>query len=94
MASVIRSICRLQANFRRSTPLPDETQWARQLQVAMRFVAEVIAVRDVPAGGSVGYGARWTAERPSRIATLAAGSTSAGTRCLRPRPFHDIGDPP
>ena len=55
------------------SPLPDEAQWARQLQVAMRFVAEVIAVRDVPVGGSVGYGARWTAERPSRIATLAAG---------------------
>jgi alanine racemase len=55
------------------SPLPDEPQWARQLQVAMRFVAEVIAVRDVPVGGSVGYGARWTADRPSRIATLAAG---------------------
>jgi alanine racemase len=40
---------------------------------AMTFEAEVIAVREIPAGDSVGYGARWTASRPSRIATLAAG---------------------
>ncbi|MBT8081353.1 MAG: alanine racemase [Gammaproteobacteria bacterium] len=55
------------------SPLREDEDWAARLRVAMRFAAEVIAIRDVPAGGSVGYGARWTAERPSRIATLAAG---------------------
>ena len=43
------------------------------LRPAMTFEAEVIAVREIPEGDSVGYGARWTASRPSRIATLAAG---------------------
>ena len=43
------------------------------LHPAMTFEAEVIAVREIPIGDSVGYGARWTAARPSRIATLAAG---------------------
>ena len=43
------------------------------LRPAMTFEAEVIAVREIPVGDSVGYGARWTATRPSRIATLAAG---------------------
>jgi alanine racemase len=43
------------------------------LHPAMTFEAEVIAVREIPIGDSVGYGARWTATRPSRIATLAAG---------------------
>ena len=55
------------------SPLHDDGDSAARLRVAMRFAAEVIAIRDVPVGGSVGYGARWTAERPSRIATLAAG---------------------
>ncbi len=55
------------------SPLRDDDGEAARLQAAMRFAAEIIAVRDVPVGGSVGYGARWTAQRPSRIATLAAG---------------------
>jgi alanine racemase len=33
----------------------------------------VVQVRDVAPGETVGYGAAWTATRPSRIATLAAG---------------------
>ena len=39
----------------------------------MDAASVTLASRDVPVGGSVGYGARWTAEQPSRIATLAAG---------------------
>jgi len=33
----------------------------------------VIQIRDLAAGETVGYGGTWTATRPSRIATLAAG---------------------
>lgn len=40
---------------------------------AMTLLAPVIAVRDIPAGDSVGYGGRWQAPRSSRIATLAIG---------------------
>ena len=39
----------------------------------MHFTAPVIAIRDIQAGESVGYNARWRAERASRIATIAAG---------------------
>jgi alanine racemase len=35
--------------------------------------ARVLAVRDIPAGATVGYRATWTAERPRRIATLGVG---------------------
>jgi len=35
--------------------------------------AAVLSVRDVPAGASVGYGAAWSAQRPSRIATVSIG---------------------
>ena len=39
----------------------------------MEFSAEIIALREIEAGESVGYGGRWRAERRSRIATIAAG---------------------
>src|SRR5690606_2145052 len=39
----------------------------------MRLVAPVIAVRQIPAGDSVGYSGTWTAQRQSRIATIAIG---------------------
>ena len=35
--------------------------------------AEVLQVRDVPVGESVGYGASWVAQRPSRIGTVSCG---------------------
>ncbi|MGL4396039.1 MAG: alanine racemase [Hyphomicrobium sp.] len=35
--------------------------------------AQILAVNDVAPGASVGYAASWRAERPSRIATIAAG---------------------
>ncbi|ABG42524.1 alanine racemase [Paraglaciecola sp. T6c] len=40
---------------------------------AMTFSSKVIALRRVATGESVGYGAIWTAKRPSIIATVAAG---------------------
>ena len=39
----------------------------------MTLETAVIALRDVPVGEGVGYGATWRAARPSRIAILAAG---------------------
>ena len=38
-----------------------------------RLTARVLAVRDLPAGGTVGYNATWTAARASRVATAAIG---------------------
>lgn len=43
------------------------------LKPAMRLVSELIAVRQVPAGESVGYGQRWRAQRPSVIGTVPIG---------------------
>lgn len=37
------------------------------------LTAPVLQIRDIPAGTPVGYGASWTATRPSRIATLPLG---------------------
>lgn len=40
---------------------------------ALRWEAEVVHVKDIVAGESVGYGCTFTAERPMRIATVAVG---------------------
>ena len=52
------------------------------LRSVMRVRSEIIALRDVPVGGSVGYGATWTATRPSRIATIPMGYADGLMRAL------------
>lgn len=43
------------------------------LKPAMHFETAVIAVKQIAAGESVGYGGQWTADRDSTIATLPVG---------------------
>lgn len=56
-----------------ATPFVDLTVAELGLQAAMSLTAQIIAVREVPAGDTVGYGASWTAARDSRIATVSCG---------------------
>ncbi len=49
---------------------------------AVTLALPVIQVRDVAAGETVGYGAAWTAPRPSRIATVSAGYADGLPRAL------------
>ena len=56
-----------------ASPGFDETGLELGLKPAMTLTAPVIAVREIPVGDRVGYGGRWQAQRPSRIATLAIG---------------------
>ena len=46
---------------------------AEALRPVMTLTSAVISLRDVDPGESVGYGATWTASRPSRIATVTVG---------------------
>lgn len=43
------------------------------LKPVMTLTAGIIAIREVAAGESVGYGAGWVATRPSRIGTVSCG---------------------
>jgi alanine racemase len=52
------------------------------MRVAVRLRAPVLQLRAIPAGATVGYGATWTAPRPSRIATVAAGYADGYLRAL------------
>ncbi|MCV6611732.1 MAG: alanine racemase [Amphritea sp.] len=56
-----------------ATPFPDAQDNADKLIPAMTLTSEVIAVRDVPVGESVGYACTWTADKPSRVGTVALG---------------------
>jgi len=52
------------------------------MRPAVRLAVPVLQIRDVPAGTPVGYGATWTAARPSRIATVAVGYADGYLRSL------------
>jgi alanine racemase len=58
---------------------------ANPMRQVMRLDAPVLQLRDVPAGASVGYGASWVAQRPSRIATVAVGYADGYLRSLSGR---------
>jgi alanine racemase len=47
------------------------------------FRARVLAVRSVASGETVSYGATWRAERPTRVATIAAGYADGFLRATR-----------
>ncbi|MEM6790606.1 MAG: alanine racemase [Myxococcota bacterium] len=64
---------------------PRHTLRVANLRPAMRVVSEVVALRQIPAGASIGYGHRWTAARPSRIATLPMGYADGLDRALSHR---------
>lgn len=56
-----------------SSPVAGKSAEQLMLQVTQRLTASVIAINDVPAGESVGYGATWTAQRDSKIGVVAIG---------------------
>lgn len=56
-----------------ASPLRSRTAASLGLVPVMSLETTVIALREVPRGESVGYGAGWRATRDSRIAILAAG---------------------
>lgn len=65
-----------------SSPLATRSAAALGLRPVMTLETHVIALRDIAAGDSVGYGATWRAPRASRIAVLAAGYADGVPRQL------------
>ena len=44
-----------------------------EVRPALNWKARILEIKDLPAGAKVGYGAMFTAERPTRMAVLAVG---------------------
>jgi alanine racemase len=55
------------------SPFSQPHPQAAALRPVMTLRSEIMAIRDVAPGESVGYAAAWTARRPSRIATIPVG---------------------
>jgi alanine racemase len=55
------------------SPFAEPNDAANKLIPAMDFESQVIALRNIASGESVGYGCTWTTDRPSTIATVAVG---------------------
>ena len=55
------------------SPFPDESAEKLGLKPVMTLSSELVAVRELPTGGSVGYGCTFTAEGPMRIGVVACG---------------------
>lgn len=56
-----------------SDPLEEPNDFTRQLQPVMTLRSEIIALRELDEGETVGYSGRWRAPRRSRIAVVACG---------------------
>lgn len=69
--------------------IPPESQngegAASELRPVMTVLTQIVALRDVAEGASVGYGATWIARRPSRIATVPMGYADGLSRALSNR---------
>lgn len=56
-----------------ATPFEQQQELAARLQPVMTLESKIISVRELPAGEPVGYGARFIAERPTRVGVVAMG---------------------
>jgi len=66
-----------------NSPFPTPHKNTEALQPVMTLTSAIISIRDVAVGESVGYGANWTASRPSRIATVTVGYGDGYPRLAR-----------
>jgi alanine racemase len=59
-----------------------DSAMARELRPVMKVRSEIVALRNIPAGESIGYGHTWKAERASVIATVPMGYADGLSRGL------------
>jgi len=57
------------------------------MEAVVRLEVPILQLRDIPEGATVGYGAAWTAPRPSRIATVAMGYADGWLRAQSGKGF-------
>lgn len=53
--------------------LPGDLPGADELRPVMSLHSQIVFLKDLPKGATVGYGGTWTAQRPTRIATIPCG---------------------
>jgi len=63
----------------------DEMQTKLSLRPALRLIARLVLVKDVPEGSRCGYGLTYSYDRPSRMGLVAVGYGDGYPRCLSNR---------
>jgi alanine racemase len=63
--------------------MPSGSVKVPDLEPALRFSTQIMAVRQVAVGTAVSYGGQWRASRPSRVATLPVGYADGYPRHVR-----------
>lgn len=56
-----------------SSPVTDQSAQELNLQAAMDFSAQIIALQNVSANDAIGYGSRWQAQQDTRTALVSVG---------------------
>jgi alanine racemase len=84
MTDLVRPGLALYGYLAEGLPLAAHARAAAELRPALTLKARPVALDDVPAGTSVGYGATWRADRPSRIATVPVGYGDGYLRATQP----------
>lgn len=56
-----------------ASPFEQDNSAAEPLRAAMTLRSEIIAIHDIPKGGTIGYGSRYTCPKDMRIAVVAMG---------------------
>ncbi len=67
-----------------SSPFADKTAEELELKPVMTFSTEVISIRQVKKGRSVGYGSTWVAEKDTTVAVIACGYGDGYPRVIAP----------
>jgi alanine racemase len=66
-------IARLGIGLYGATPFADRTAESLGLKPAMTLASELIAVQELPAGETIGYGGTYRVENPMRVGVVACG---------------------
>ncbi|MGZ5048507.1 MAG: alanine racemase [Usitatibacter sp.] len=66
-------IARLGIALYGATPFPDRTAASLGVKPAMMLASQIIAIQDLPAGETIGYGGTYRVAKPMRVGVVACG---------------------
>ncbi|MGZ5081987.1 MAG: alanine racemase [Usitatibacter sp.] len=66
-------IARLGIALYGATPFPDRTAASLGVKPAMTLASQIIAIQDLPAGETIGYGGTYRVAKPMRVGVVACG---------------------
>ena len=75
-----------------SAPVIDQSAYTLNLQPAMEFSAQIIALQTVQAGDAIGYGSRWIAQQDVKTALVSIGYGDGYPRVVNENAYVSVID--